>query len=83
MSVVPIGNHGSLSFMLGISTCCGYENPVEPVLHMMPTQTLSFLDGDIWRLFRFREAILDWEGRLQRVAGWCEAIAEGQVKFIL
>lgn len=28
---------------------------------------LSFLDGDIWRLFRFREAILDREGEFQVV----------------
>ena len=28
---------------------------------------LSFLDGDIWRLFRFREAILDREGKYQVV----------------
>ena len=28
---------------------------------------LSFLDGDIWRLFRFREAILDREGKFQVV----------------
>ena len=28
---------------------------------------LSFLDGDIWRLFRFRESILDREGKYQVV----------------
>ena len=46
------------SYGRGSFTYDAYENGI---------YSLSFLDGDLWRLFRFREAILDREGSFRVV----------------